>query len=181
MTFVLGSNTYTLRGNVTSDTIALLSDIQTSSGITSVSLASGTNNGTLKLTVDGSTTDNIAVKGLGSMAYASTSSYLSVGGGTISGTLDMNGNIIAGVTNITNTVTGYSLSAFGSITISAYGNLDLSASQGKVNVNSSKFKINGSGTGGILLATTNSSVTDYTATLQAGSGTIAYLSDIPTG
>ena len=54
-----------------------------------------------------------------------TSSYLSVGGGTISGTLDMNGNIIAGVTNITNTVTGYSLSAFGSITISAYGNLDL--------------------------------------------------------
>ena len=41
----------------------------TSSGVTSVSLASGTNNGTLKLTVNGSTTDNIAVKGLGSMAY----------------------------------------------------------------------------------------------------------------
>lgn len=35
----------------------------------SVSLASGTNNGTLKLTVNGTSTDNIAVKGLGSAAY----------------------------------------------------------------------------------------------------------------
>ncbi len=41
------------------------------SGIGSVSLASGTNNGTLKLTVDGSATDNIAVKGLGDLAFLS--------------------------------------------------------------------------------------------------------------
>ena len=36
--------------------------------VQNVTLASGTNNGTLKLTVDGTTTDNIAVKGLGSAA-----------------------------------------------------------------------------------------------------------------
>ena len=36
-----------------------------------LSLASGTNNGTLKLTVDGSATDNIAVKGLGDLAFLS--------------------------------------------------------------------------------------------------------------
>lgn len=37
-----------------------------------ISLASGTNNGTLKLTVNGTVTDNIAVKGLGSLAYKSS-------------------------------------------------------------------------------------------------------------
>lgn len=37
--------------------------------VQSVTLASGTNNGTLKLTVDGSATDNIAVTGLGTAAY----------------------------------------------------------------------------------------------------------------
>ena len=37
-----------------------------------VSLVSGTNNGTLKLTVNGSSTDNIAVKGLGTLAYKSS-------------------------------------------------------------------------------------------------------------
>lgn len=40
-----------------------------------VTLASGTNNGTLKLTVGSTTTDNIAVKGLGSAAYTSSSAY----------------------------------------------------------------------------------------------------------
>ena len=43
-----------------------------SSGIGSVSLVTGTNNGTLKLTVDGSSTDNIAVKGLGDLAFLSS-------------------------------------------------------------------------------------------------------------
>ena len=46
----------------------------TDAGVTSVSLASGTNNGTLKLTVNGSATDNIAVKGLGTAAYKNTGS-----------------------------------------------------------------------------------------------------------
>ena len=42
-------------------------DIDT--GVHSVALAGGTNNGTLKLTVDGQATDNIAVTGLGDAAY----------------------------------------------------------------------------------------------------------------
>ena len=37
--------------------------------VTGVTLAGGTNNGTVKLTVNGSATDNIAVKGLGTAAY----------------------------------------------------------------------------------------------------------------
>lgn len=47
----------------------------TDAGVTSVSLASGTNNGTLKLTVNGSSTDNIAVKGLGTAAYKADSYF----------------------------------------------------------------------------------------------------------
>lgn len=43
-------------------------------GIHSVTLASGTNNGTVKLTVDGKATDNIAVKGLASAAYVTVDS-----------------------------------------------------------------------------------------------------------
>ncbi len=45
------------------------------SKVGSVSLASGTNNGTVKLTVDGTATDNIAVKGLRSAAYTDSSAY----------------------------------------------------------------------------------------------------------
>ena len=45
------------------------------SAVQTVSLASGTNNGTLKLTVNGTATDNIAVKGLGSAAYTASSAY----------------------------------------------------------------------------------------------------------
>ena len=41
----------------------------------SVELAGGTNNGTLKLTVDGTATDNIAVTGLGSAAYTEANAY----------------------------------------------------------------------------------------------------------
>ena len=41
----------------------------------SVALAGGTNNGTLKLTVDGTATDNIAVTGLGSAAYTAADAY----------------------------------------------------------------------------------------------------------
>lgn len=52
----------------------LSSDVQTSLGkadsaIQSVALAGGTNNGTVKLTIDGTATDNIAVTGLGTAAY----------------------------------------------------------------------------------------------------------------
>ena len=56
--------------------------------ITSVALASGTNNGTLKLTVNGVATDNIAVTGWSSKADASAlANYLPLTGGTISSTV----------------------------------------------------------------------------------------------
>lgn len=67
----------------------------------SVSIASGTNNGTLKLTVGSTVTDNIAVKGLGSAAYTDSSayapashthSYLPLSGGTITGNLQIGAN-----------------------------------------------------------------------------------------
>ena len=45
------------------------------SAVQSVALASGTNNGTVKLTVDGAATDNIAVTGLKSAAYTESSAY----------------------------------------------------------------------------------------------------------
>lgn len=41
-----------------------------------ITLGSGTNNGTLKLTVKGSETDNIAVKGLGSAAYTTVATIV---------------------------------------------------------------------------------------------------------
>lgn len=41
----------------------------------SVVLATGTNNGTLKITVGGTTTDNVAVRGLGSAAYTDSGAY----------------------------------------------------------------------------------------------------------
>ncbi|MBO6290410.1 MAG: hypothetical protein J6N45_08850, partial [Alphaproteobacteria bacterium] len=44
-----------------------------------VTLASGTNNGTVKLTVGGTETDNIAVKGLKSAAFAETSAFDAAG------------------------------------------------------------------------------------------------------
>ena len=59
-----------LTGNITSHTHS-----QYLTSHQSVSIASGTNNGTLKLTVGGTVTDNIAVKGLGSAAYTNSSAY----------------------------------------------------------------------------------------------------------
>lgn len=52
-----------------------------SGAIQTVSLSSGTNNGTVALTVDGVKTDNVAVKGLGSAAYTNSSAYASAGHG----------------------------------------------------------------------------------------------------
>lgn len=56
-------------------TPAEISSLVTSGAIQSVSLATGTNNGTVKLTVDGTVTDNIAIKGLGSAAYTNSGAY----------------------------------------------------------------------------------------------------------
>ena len=48
----------------------------------SVVLATGTNNGTLKITVGGTLTDNVAVKGLKSAAYTESSAYATAAQGT---------------------------------------------------------------------------------------------------
>lgn len=60
-----------------------ISALITSGSIQTVSLTSGTNNGTLKLTVDGVTTDNIAVKGLGTAAYTNAGAYATAAQGTL--------------------------------------------------------------------------------------------------
>lgn len=60
-----------------------IQDLISSGAVQSVSLATGTNNGTLKLTVDGTTTDNIAVKGLGTAAYTASSAYATAAQGTL--------------------------------------------------------------------------------------------------
>lgn len=52
-----------------------ITTLLTSGSIQTVSLSSGTNNGTIALTVDGEKTDNIAVKGLKSAAYTDSSAY----------------------------------------------------------------------------------------------------------
>ena len=66
----------------TAQTAANKAQSTADSKIGSVALASGTNNGTLKLTVDGTATDNIAVKGLGSAAYTASSAYATAAQGT---------------------------------------------------------------------------------------------------
>lgn len=48
-----------------------------------VSLTSGTNNGTVKLTVGSTTIDNIAVKGLGSAAYTNSNTYATAAQGKL--------------------------------------------------------------------------------------------------
>lgn len=52
------------------------------SSVQTVAVASGTNNGTIKLTVNGTPTDNIAVKGLGSAAYTASTAYATSAQGT---------------------------------------------------------------------------------------------------
>ena len=52
---------------------ARFAPIDVDTGVHSVLLTGGTNNGTLKLTVDGTPTDNIAVTGLGDAAYTTVS------------------------------------------------------------------------------------------------------------
>lgn len=86
----------------TAKTAAANAQSTADSKVGSVSLASGTNNGTLKLTVNGTATDNIAVKGLGSAAYTNTSAYATAAqgikadnampkaGGTFTGAVTLN-------------------------------------------------------------------------------------------
>ena len=73
---VTGNSTETLE--TATEPLATQSYVQSvaqKGGVQSVSLESGTNNGTLKLIVDGTETDNISVAGLQSAAYTSSSDY----------------------------------------------------------------------------------------------------------
>ena len=66
-------------GNVTltQTNNGLKADVDT--GVHAVSLASGTNKGTLKLTIDGTSNDNIAVTGLGSAAFEEATAFDTAG------------------------------------------------------------------------------------------------------
>jgi hypothetical protein len=77
-----------------------------------VTLAGGTNNGTLKITTAAGTVDNIAVTGLGSLAYKSglvktdipELDYLPLTGGTLTGPLTMSGASILTAADSTNSI-----------------------------------------------------------------------------
>lgn len=56
-------------GSKASDFATAAQGAKADSAVQSVALAGGTNNGTVKLTIDGTDTDNIAVTGLGTAAY----------------------------------------------------------------------------------------------------------------
>lgn len=64
-------------------------------GISSVSLSAGSTNGTLKLTVNGVAGSDVAVPGLGELAYMSVAglsgSFLPISGGTLTGDLRLKG------------------------------------------------------------------------------------------
>ena len=69
-----------------------------SGAIQTVSLSTGTNNGTIAITVDGAKTDNIAVKGLGSAAYTNSNAYAAAG----------HGHAISGITGLQTALDGKS-------------------------------------------------------------------------
>lgn len=77
-------------------TPAEISSLISSGAVQSVKLESGTNNGTVALTVDGTKTDNIAVKGLGSAAYTNSNAYAAAG----------HGHTIANVTGLQEALNG---------------------------------------------------------------------------
>lgn len=78
-------------------------------GVHAVSLVSGTNQGTVKLTVDGTTTDNIAVTGLDSAAYKTVEYFMGTEENPADNTILGNASAIAalkGDKNTANTVLG---------------------------------------------------------------------------
>lgn len=144
--------------------------------VQNVTLASGTNNGTLKLTVDGTTTDNIAVKGLGSAAYTNTSAYATAAQGTlatnavrkvVSGTA--NGTI--SVTTGTGAATDIAVKGLGSAAYKGAG-----ASQGQVPVNGAALGSGARGRAGRTWVMVSSSETDGTTTSDPKTSTECYVS-----
>ena len=96
------SGTHTVQSEIDAkqDTISDLATIRSgaakgATSVQSVALASGTNNGTVKLTVNGTATDNIAVKGLGAAAYKAVDT--TSGGTASSGSLITSGAVNSGL------------------------------------------------------------------------------------
>ena len=93
------------------------------SAVQSVAITGGTNNGTLKLTVDGTATDNIAVTGLGSAAFTEASAYANAAQGQAAD------NAAAKLVGIDTTVVDYVADAIegvtgGDITVDTAKNYD---------------------------------------------------------
>ena len=108
--YKLTFGTKTYDGSV--DRTITASDLGALTAHQAVTLAGGTNNGTLKLTTAAGTVDNIAVTGLGSLAYKSSLvktdipalDYLSLTGGTLTGPLTMSGASILTTADSTNSI-----------------------------------------------------------------------------
>lgn len=74
-----GNGNLTDSGSKAADFATAAQGAKADSAVQSVSISGGTNNGTIKLTVDGTDTDNIAVTGLGSAAYEATTAFDAAG------------------------------------------------------------------------------------------------------
>lgn len=140
-----------------------ISSLIASGAIQTISLASGTNNGTLKLTVDGVTTDNIAVKGLGTAAYTNAGAYATAAQGTLAtnavrkvATGTANGTI--SVTTGTGAATNVAVKGLGTAAYTA-SNAYATAAQG-TKADNAMPKSGGTFTGAVTLAA------DPTADLQ---------------
>ena len=128
----LGSNLYITNG-------VLNASGGGSGTITSVSLAEGATNGTIHIVVDGTAQSDVAVHGLGTMAYETASNYQSKYPFTISGTSGTTYNLANFLTSAVTSIGGKS----GAITLS--GGLSINSS----NVLSSadtKYKLTLNGT-----------------------------------
>ena len=124
--------------------------------VTKVLLAPGTNNGTLKLTVNDQETDNIAVKGLGSAAFTESTAYATAAQGLKADSAVQSVTIAAGSTNgsikitVDGTDTEANVTGLGS---AAYTNSDAyaTAAQGAL-ADAAMPKAGGAFTGAVTLA-----------------------------
>lgn len=140
-----------------------INSLITDGSIQSISLASGTNNGTLKLTVDGKETDNIAVKGLGTAAYTNTNAYATAAQGTLATNAVRkvatgSGNGTISVTTGTGAATDVAVKGLGSAAYTA-SNAYATAAQG-TKADNAMPKAGGTFTGAVTLNA------DPTANLQ---------------
>lgn len=108
-------------------------------GVHSVSLASGTNNGTLKLTVDGSATDNIPVKGLQDAAYATVESLNATAKGYADAVEDKFGNLATKDTITKNEIDNFATEV-AAIKVTNAGTADTAGTADKV---AHSFTVNG--------------------------------------